>query len=331
MRHLPSARAFLLISVLLSPSSAHAADMLVCNEQGTTISQYSSTGVELNPSFITGLHGPTNIAFDSSGDIFVVNAFNATIGEYTSTGKVINFDLINTPFHGWGICMDGNGHLFVCGDNTGSASGDIAEYPISGQPINTTLVSTGLAFPLGMTCDGNGHLFVAEADSGRIGEYTTTGSPVDAALISGLDYPVDLALDGNGNIFVADQILGVREYTTGGTLEQSQLAPGLNAPASITLDGSGNLFVGGPEASFTVPIAEYTTSGVLENASFISGLEDPSGIKFQPVPEPSSLSILALGAVALLRCQRQSASAGRCNAERPGNAKFQREGQSNRP
>ena len=44
-------------------------------------------------------------------------------------------------------------------------------------------------------------------------------------------------------------------------------------------------------------VGEYTTSGAVD-ASLISGLNVPGGIAISPVPEPSTIALAGLGAVA---------------------------------
>ena len=95
--------------------------------------------------------------------------------------------------------------------------------------------STGMA---------HGQVFVANWSSGTIGEYTTSGATVNAALVSGLSRPYGLALDGNEHLFVANFSLGtIGEYTTSGTTVNAALVSGLNTPLGLALDRSGHLFV----------------------------------------------------------------------------------------
>ena len=133
--------------------------------------------------------------------------------------------------------------------------------------VLVVLVGTPLAGTAG------GQLFVANWSSGTIGEYTTSGATVNAALVSGLSKPYGLALDGNGHLFVANLSLGtIGEYTTSGTMVNAALVSGLNTPLGLALDRSGYLFVVN-NASGT--IGKYTTSGATVNASLISGLNYP--------------------------------------------------------
>jgi hypothetical protein len=126
-----------------------------------------------------------------------------------------------------------------------------------------------------------GQIFVADNATGTIGEYTTLGATINAALITGLGNPQSLAVSG-GDIFVLNGATGtIGEYTTSGQAINPSLITGLTAPVRIAVSG-GNLFVtdagAGPVGSKDGTIREYTASGALVNASLVSGLDEPSAI-----------------------------------------------------
>jgi hypothetical protein len=69
----------------------------------------------------------------------------------------------------------------------------------------------------------------------------------------------------------------------------------LNNPLGLAFDSAGDLF----EADYgSGNIYEYTPGGA--QTTFASGLSNPAGLAFQPVPEPSALGLLAVGAAAFL-------------------------------
>jgi len=62
---------------------------------------------------------------------------------------------------------------------------------------------TGLAYGnLDLAVSGS-DLFIVNTYDGTIGEYTTSGAPVNASLISGLSHPVGIAVLGS-NLLVAN-------------------------------------------------------------------------------------------------------------------------------
>ncbi len=123
-----------------------------------------------------------------------------------------------------------------------------------------------------------GDVFVTNKNSGTIGEYTSTGETVNAALITGLNFPTDVAVSG-GFLYVTSVNGGsgagtIGQYTlTGGTVNAA-LVTGLNGPADVVVSG-GNLFVAN---AFSGTIGEYTTSGATVNATLITGLSTPQDL-----------------------------------------------------
>jgi hypothetical protein len=122
---------------------------------------------------------------------------------------------------------------------------------------------------------------------------------VQSTFASGLNHPVGLAFDSAGNLFVgADEGSGnIYEFTPGGV--QSTFASGLSTPVGLGFNNAGDLFV---SSFFDGAIYEYTPSGV--QSTFASGLGPTTFLAFQ-VPEPSTWSMLGLGAIGLLGFRRR--------------------------
>src|ERR1043166_3258663 len=76
-------------------------------------------------------------------------------------------------------------------------------------PASVCLCGFCLSFAIGQA-----QIYVAETGLGRIGEYSTSGTPVNSSLISGfLTYPTDIAISGT-NLFVYHVISGRSEEHT---------------------------------------------------------------------------------------------------------------------
>ncbi len=138
-----------------------------------------------------------------------------------------------------------------------------------------------------------------------VGEYTTSGATVNAALLSGLGFPTGIAVSG-GNLFVASLNNGtIGEYTTSGATVNPALISGLSGPEGIAVSG-GNLFVTSLNNGTNGTIGEYTTSGATVNAALVSGVVSPNFIVVvdPAVPEASIGTLLVLGVTAMFGLRR---------------------------
>jgi hypothetical protein len=187
----------------------------------------------LNTPLVSGLTSPTGIAV-SSTNVYVANFNLGTIGEYDAvTGAAINTALVTGLDGSSGIAISGN-DLFVTttGDGTVGA-GSVLEYDATtGALINPSLV-TGLNYPVGVTVSGS-NLFVVNngggAVSGSIGEYTTAGVTVNAALVTGLnDFPQYLAVFGT-SLFVTNETAGT---SSSGSIGEYDIATGSPINAAL--------------------------------------------------------------------------------------------------
>src|SRR5208282_2898869 len=149
------------------------------------------------------------------------------------------------------------------------------------------------------------NLFEADSVSGNIYEFTPGGAR--STFASGLNNPYGLAFNSAGNLFEADRGSGdIYEYTPGGV--QSTFASGFGYPSGLAFDSAGNLFEADEGNGV---INEFTPGGA--RSVFASGLDYPTFLAFQgetlPVPEPSALGLLAVGASALLVRRRRNLAA----------------------
>src|SRR5580704_4828489 len=90
----------------------------------------------------------------------------------------------------------------------------------------------------------HGQIFVGSSADSNIGEYSTSGSTVNASLITGVGNPWGMAWDGNANLFVAAEgNRRVGEYTISGATVNASLISIRGDPTGVALDGSGHVFV----------------------------------------------------------------------------------------
>jgi len=206
----------------------------------------------------------------SAGDIFVVNQGTGTIGEYDTTGAAINASLISGLPSPQSIAVSGN-DLFVASLGSGGA-GVVGEYTTAGTTVNASLITTGLNYPYGIAVSGS-DLFVLNDGNNSLAEYTTSGTLLNADLITGLNGPFTVVASG-ADLFITNFNTGtVGEYTTAGATVNANFISGLNSPEALWLSGS-DFFV----ANISGTVGEYTTTGATVNAAFVTGLNNPHGL-----------------------------------------------------
>jgi hypothetical protein len=269
---------------------------------------------------------------------------------FPSTTTVNEYNTDGTPVgSGTLVTLQGNAYpmdIAVSGTDifvAGYFNDSINEYTTAGAPVGSGTLVTGLGRPSGIALSGS-DIFVAN-NFGSIGEYTTSGSTVNAALVPGLDNPDGIAISGT-DIFVTFPMnirSSIAEYTTSGSLVNSNLT-GQSGPGGIAVSGS-DIFVtfaatntigeytlaGAPVGTGTLvssglndplgiavsgsdifvanygsnTVGEYTTSGSMVNADLIS-VGSPDAIAI--IPEPSSWVLLAIGEAGLLIFTRRRRS-----------------------
>jgi hypothetical protein len=120
-------------------------------------------------------------------------------------------------------------------------------------------------------------IYVVNNLSGTIGEYTVSGAPINASLISGLSSPWGIALGPNGHLYVPSHVnWTIGEYTLSGAAVHSFLIS-YSSLTGAAVDSSGNIFVGDSQGR---RITELNSSGAVVNRSLISGLSYLNGIEY---------------------------------------------------
>jgi len=228
-------------------------------------------------------------------NLFVADS-PGTIYEFTPGGaRSIFASGLNYP---QGLAFNSASNLFVA-----DLSGNIYEFTPGGA---RSTFASGLNGPRGLAFNSAGNLFEADFWSDTIYEFTPGGV---RSVFASVSAPYGLAFDSAGNLFVADWNSGsITDITPDGA--QTTFATWLS-PCGLAFDSAGNLFDADDSwgnDDYWGRIFEFTPGGGQSN--FAGGLNGPSFLAFQgvilPVPEPSALGLLALGAIALLVHRRHT-------------------------
>jgi DNA-binding beta-propeller fold protein YncE len=212
--------------------SANGASLYVANLSSGSVGHYDAlTGDAINASLITGTPSPRDVVlFESS--LYVGNnpAFPGKISKYTTTGALVNENFITglADIRGMALSDDGN-MIYILN------AGAVGVYDaITGATINGSLIS-GFLSASDIVASGS-NLYVADGEANTIGQFTTAGTVVNPALITGLNDPRGIALSGNGtSLFVVnfdDGSVGHYDAVTGAALNAA-LITGLSNAYSI--------------------------------------------------------------------------------------------------
>lgn len=279
-------------AILLLVANASAQNLYVASSGNGSIYEFTPTGAE--STFVSGLHQPSTLAFNSEGNLFVVCEAETSLAEITPSGAQSSFGSgLDGPV---GLAINNAGDVFVA--NLWSHS--ITEITLSGA---SSTFASGLDDPYSLAFDGAGDLFMSDIGNNNIYEYVNeagalSSSPIVFAHV--LD-PTGLAFDGSGDLFVASLQFrggqgGITEIMRNGA--QSNFASG-TYPSEIAFNDASTLFELDPVNGI---VYDYTSNGT--QGTFVSGgLNGPAGLAFQgimlPVPEPAALALLAVGGALL--------------------------------
>lgn len=296
------------LALVLAGSTLHA--QIYVTTSVSEILEYNFDGSLART--INGVESSASAFAVSGSDLYVENP-SSGIEEYTTSGTLINSSLIPPQGQDETVAVSGT-DVFVGTSipNFGISQEDVAEYTTSGTVVSAHLIedNTGFIPVSGLAVSGT-DLFVMD-ESGNIGEYTTSGSVVNASLIQGQSVAPNCMVVSGSDIFVAEHIGAyggfISEFSTSGALINQDLVSGISFPLGMCLSGS-DLFV--TEASISnYFIAEYDTSGRTINNDIVTsagGLQYLTPVVIpQPVPEPSTWAMIAVGLGALVPVRKRT-------------------------
>jgi hypothetical protein len=288
---------FIVLTVF--PGKAAAQVLYVVNSASGTAGQYNSnTGTPINSSFISGLGNAQDIAI--SGNNLYVADNSGNVGAYNATTGASLFSISIGSAAGLatqGIAISGN-NLFVSANNNTVGLYDAT----TGALINSNFITSGLSDPRGIVSSGN-NLFVCNYSSGTVGQYNaTSGASINNNFISGLWAPSDLAIYDNTLFVSVENNVAAYNITTGSLISSSFVSGNLGPASGLAVSGN-SLFVASQSLN---TIGEYdAVSGATVNSSLVTGLSSPTGIAISSVPEPSAVSLLAIGLSGLAMMRRR--------------------------
>jgi hypothetical protein len=309
-----------LLIILAFTGPRAQATLYVGSSDNGTVSTYTNSGALFNPTLISGLDFVRDIAV--SGNrlyvLYVADNQFTTVGVYTTSGRPINPTLLTST------SLDSSEAIAVSGNNIFIGSdvnnGSVSLYTTSGALVNPSLITGLQASFIGgffgdMAISGD-KLFVASWGSNEglkfvsnVGEYTLSGAPIDADLITFRQGIAGALAVSGSNIYVENNLSGdgavgigtIGLYTTGGELVNPAFITGVTDPYAIALTDEA-IFVGNG-AIISGTLGKYTFSGEVVDPEIVNNLGTVSlavGGSASGVPDSMSTLWLGLPVIGLL-------------------------------
>lgn len=113
---------------------------------------------------------------------------------------------------------------------------------VAARPV-TTVVSSGILYPNGLSVDASGNLYIADSGYNAIREWIPASNTLTTLLDGGLNYPSDAAPDNSGNVYIADKDDNViKKLILASNTAPTLVSSGLSYPHGVAVDRWGNVY-----------------------------------------------------------------------------------------
>ncbi len=287
------------VAMAMGASTVQAAPTIYVsfNSSSNAIQKVDSSGTVTTPT-ITG-STPGNVyglTSDGVSNLYASNGYGFNIDKINvSTNVAAQFNTTGGMQYAADLARDGAGNVYVANNN----GNNVLKYDSTGagSVFNSTLTGADA-----VTVSTSGQVYVL---NGGTDIYKLDSSGVATSFVTGLSGARGLAFDSSGNLFTLNYNAGaiVKIDSTGAKSNVARTGTDVyNNPKDLIFDADDNLYIANSSPNNIAKFVFNTTTQAYDGTVYATLSAGPTGIAL--VPEPSSVALLGLGGLALLRRRR---------------------------
>ena len=142
--------------------------------------------------------------------------------------------------------------------------------------VVSSVITSGLTTPLGITFDASGNLYIADGYAGSVVKWNPSSGQL-TTLFSGLTNAFGVAVDASNNVYVlqATSTYGVRKFNPTTQTLTPLISSGVFYPEGIAIDAAGDLYI----ADTSDNVVKVWNAATQQLSTLIStGLSDPTDV-----------------------------------------------------
>ena len=226
-------------------------NVYIADSGNNAVRKWTASSQQVSPLVSSGLSNPTGVAVDGLGNVYIADRANRQVKQWSPGTQQIT--VLASLANANSVAVDGNANVYWSAVDPAIQEWSAASPMVNAGEGNqvTTLLTAGLAGPVGIAADGTGNLYIADQNATSVLRWDASTRQLTQLASAGLTQVTGVGLDGSGNVYITDRNIhiangsAIRKWSP--VTQQLSTVPvpsgTLNGPQGVTADGNGNVYV----------------------------------------------------------------------------------------